>query len=97
MAGAGDAIEVLISRHGSAWRVYAHGWVAPYVRSRLDADREALVAAAPDLADLDRYMWGLDAPYTKRSTSAGGVALEARGRSAIMLWEWLDGYIRDAR
>ncbi len=38
-------------------------------------------------------MWKLDAPYVRRSTSVGGTLLEAKGRSAIVIWEWLDGYL----
>jgi len=83
----------LFSRERDAWRLYATGWVAPYVRRRLDAHREAYPVREPDLADLERYMWKLDAPYVRRGTSVGGTLIEAKGRSAIVIWEWLDGQL----
>lgn len=86
-------IELLFSRHGDAWRLYADGWVAPYVRRKLDANREGFPVREPDLADLERFMWNLDAPYRHKKTSVGGVMIEARDRSAIVLWEWLDGLL----
>jgi hypothetical protein len=89
-------LEVFFGRHGGAWRVYVNGWAAPYVRSKLDQHGEAWPVAAPDLADLRQYMWKLDAPYAEAPTVLGGVALEAQGRSAVALWEWLDGYLTPA-
>jgi hypothetical protein len=47
----------------------------------------------PDLTDLREHMWKLDTPYTEARTTLGGVAIEARGRSAVALWEWLDGQL----
>ena len=82
-------IDVLFSRHGTGWRLYVHGWIAPYVKQRLDQHGEAFPVAAPDLEDLHRYMWQLDTPYVQRATTVGGVAIEATGRSAVALWEWL--------
>jgi hypothetical protein len=35
-------IELFFSRHAHALRLYADGWVAPYVRPHLDANGEAL-------------------------------------------------------
>jgi hypothetical protein len=89
-------IELLFSRQGDAWRLYAHGWVAPYVRRKLDASGEAFPVCEPDLADLERYMWKLDAPYRNKKTSVGGVMIEARDRSAIMIWEWLEALLSGA-
>jgi hypothetical protein len=86
-------LEVFFGRHGDAWRVYVNGWAAPYVRSKLDAQGEAWPVRAPDLTDLESYMWKLDTPYTAAQTTLGGVAIEARGRSAVALWEWLDGHL----
>jgi hypothetical protein len=77
-------ISVLFSRDREGWRLYADGWVAPFVRQKLDAHREAYPVCEPDLADLERYMWKLDAPYVRRSTSVGGSLIEAKGRSAIV-------------
>jgi hypothetical protein len=84
---------MLFSRERRSWRLYADGWIAPYVRSKLDADREAYPLREPDLADLEQYMWKLDAPYVRRSTSVGGIVIEARGRSVVMIWEWLDAHL----
>jgi hypothetical protein len=86
-------IDLLFSGQGDSWRLYADGWVAPYVRRKLDASGEAFPVREPDLADLERYMWKLDAPYVKKQTAVAGVTIEARDRSAIMLWEWLDGLL----
>jgi len=38
-------------------------------------------------------MWKLDAPYVRRETFVGGTLSEAKGRSAIVIWEWLDGQL----
>ena len=86
-------ISLLFSRDHEAWRLYVDGWVAPYVRRKLDAHREAFPVREPDLVDLEQYMWNLDAPYVQRETSVGGLLIEAKGRSVIVMWEWLDGYL----
>jgi len=88
--------ESMFSRERDAWRLYVDGWIASYVRSKLDAEREAYPVREPDLADLEQYMWKLDAPYVRRSTSVGGIVIEVRGRSTIMLWEWLDAHLSAA-
>lgn len=88
-----NRIEVLFSRQGEAWRLYVVGWIAPYVRGKLDRQGEAFPVLAPDLNDLERYMWNVDAPFVRADTAVGGVAIEARGRSAVALWEWLDGHL----
>ena len=82
-------IEALFSRHGDAWRLYVHGWIAPYLKLHLDEHGEAFPVGPPDAGDLHEYMWKLDAPYVERPTAAGGLAIEAKGRSAVALWEWL--------
>jgi hypothetical protein len=86
-------LEVFFGRHGDAWRVYVNGWAAPYVRQKLDEHGEAWPVREPDLTDLREHMWKLDTPYTEARTTLGGVAIEARGRSAVALWEWLDGQL----
>ncbi len=91
-----QAIQVLFSRDKSAWRMYAEGWIAPYVRRWLDAHREAFPVREPDLGDLERYMWQVDAPFVQQATAVGGVLIEAKGRSAVVIWEWLDGYLEPA-
>jgi hypothetical protein len=83
-------LEVLFGRHGDAWRLYVKGWAPPYLRVKLDEHGEAWPVRSPDLAELREYMWKLDAPYLEKPTTEGGVALEAVGRSAVMLWEFLD-------
>ena len=87
-------IELLFSRDRGAWRLYTHGWVAPYVRLKLDEHGEAYPVREPDLADLERYMWKLDAPFVQTHSAVGGVAISAKARSAIVIWEWLDEYLR---
>jgi hypothetical protein len=82
-------IDVFFSRQGTAWRLYVHGWIAPYVKQRLDEHGEASPVLPPNLEELHRYMWQLDAPYLQKMTTVGGVAIEAKGRSAVALWEWL--------
>lgn len=90
-------IEVFIGRHGDAWRLYTHGWVAPFLKQKLDRHGEAFPVGEPDLADLEEYMWGLDAPYLVQTSTAGGVAIEAKGRSAVALWEWLDEHLSTSK
>jgi hypothetical protein len=86
-------LEVFFGRHADSWRVYVNGWAAPYVCSKLDEHGEACSVREPDLTDLHDFMWRLDSPYTEARTTLGGVAIEARGRSAVALWEWLDAYL----
>jgi hypothetical protein len=89
-------LDVLFGRHGDAWRLYVRGWAPPYLRVKLDQHGEAWPVRAPDLEALREYMWKLDAPYVAQSTAEGGVALAAVGRSAVMLWEWLDDCLAGA-
>jgi len=89
-------IELLIGRDQDSWRLYTHGWVPPYVKGKLDLHGEAFPVDEPDLQGLENFMFQLDAPYTKRVTESGSVEIEARGRSAIVLGEWLDGFLSSA-
>jgi hypothetical protein len=82
-------IEALFSRHGDAWRLYVRGWVAPYLNQQLDRYGEAFPVGPPDAKDLHNFMWQLDAPYVEQRTALGGLAIEAKGRSVVALWEWL--------
>jgi len=86
-------IEVFIGMHSDAWRFYAHGWVPPYIRQKLDRHGEAFPVCQPDLTGLENFMFQLDAPYKKKVTKSGGVEIEARGRSAIVFGEWLDALL----
>lgn len=88
-------LEAFFGRHGESWRVYVNGWAAPYVRSKLDAHGESWPVREPDLTDLHNFMWRLDSPYTEAPTALGGVAIEARGRSVIALWEWPNDYLAE--
>ena len=91
---AGDMLlEAFIGKHADAWRLYVPGWAPPFLRLKLDANGEVFPVREPDLAELDAFMLKLDAPHAKRTTGNGDVELEARGRSAIALAEWLDGLI----
>jgi len=88
-------VDVLFSRQGDAWRLYVHGWSPPSLRLKLDRHGEAFPVQAPDLDGLRDYMWTLDAPYREHPTTVGGVALEAIGRSAVKLCEWLNEHLRN--
>jgi hypothetical protein len=87
-------VELLFAKDREAWRLYVHGWVAPYVRHRLSQYGEAFPLPKPDFDDLEKFMWETDAPYIKRMTKAEGAEIEATGRSAVALNEWLDEYLR---
>lgn len=86
-------IDLLLSRDGNAWRVYAAGWVPPSLRSELDNYGERFPLPEPDLDELERFMWAIDAPFTFHRPRGGGVELSARGRSAVALSVWLEGWI----
>jgi hypothetical protein len=88
-------VEVFFGKHGDGWRLYVHGWAPPYIRQKLDENGEAFPVAAPELADLDAFMFRLDAPYQKQLAGNGDVAIEARGRAVIALGEWLNGNLYD--
>ncbi len=88
-------LDVFLLRDGASWRLLFAGgsWRPERLRQRMNEAREVPVKE-PDLADLERHQWACDAPYTVQPTTCGGgVALLARGRSAIVLAEWLDGLL----
>lgn len=89
-------LDLFLSPHGEAWRLYvgARSWAPPMLRKRMDRHGEVFPVAAPDLDDLERHMWGCDAPYEKRVATTGGVELGAVGRSAVVLLVWLEGLVR---
>jgi hypothetical protein len=41
--------------------------------------------AAPDLDDLDRFMWDTDSPFERRRTVDGSIEIVAKVRSAVTL------------
>jgi hypothetical protein len=88
-------IDVLIVRDGRAWRIYfaPWSWDPPMLRRCMNAQREVCSVGRPDLDDLEQFMWATDAPYEKRPTGDGGVALFANGRGGFMLAFWLAGYV----
>jgi hypothetical protein len=88
-------LDVFISRHASASRLYlAPGaWCPPILRTHLDSALEAFPVARVDLDELERHMWNTDAPYERAVTRQGGVHLFARGRSAVSLLVWLAGLL----
>ena len=90
-------IDVFLGRHGTAWRLYVAetSWVPPELQTKLDKYRVAVSSTAPDLDDLDRYMWANDSPYQRRDVMLGGVELAAKGRSAISLAAWLRDFLGD--
>jgi hypothetical protein len=49
---------------------------------------------APDVVDLDRFMWDLDSPYGRKATADGGLEIVAKGRSAVALAVWLEDLVR---
>ena len=90
-------IDLLICRDGEAWRLYlaARSWVPGCLRARIDEDRrEVFPVAKPDAAELDAFMFEADAPYERRIIADGGMEILARGRSAIVLHEWLADLVR---
>jgi hypothetical protein len=83
-------LEILIVPEGEGARLYLADWCSPALRARLDAQKSARLEAMPDLVEFDRFMFGADAPYRKTSTN-GKHEISARGRSAIVLDEWIRG------
>jgi hypothetical protein len=81
-------LEVRIVPEGDGGRLYVADWCSPALRARLDSQKSAKLEAMPDLAELDRFMFGTDAPYRKTSTN-GKHEFTARGRSAIVFDRWL--------
>lgn len=83
-------VDVFIARDGARWRLYVApgAWCPPMVHDHLNAQGEASIANF-DAAELERFLWAADAPHALRSTATGGAQIEARGRSAIVLAEWL--------
>jgi hypothetical protein len=92
-----QVLEVFIDKDRDAWRLYTSGWIPPHLRAKLDEHGEAFPVAEPDLEKLDKFMWAADAPYEKTVTKRGGVELKVRGRSAVVLWEWLAELVENGR
>lgn len=86
-------VELLFTKDRDAWRLYVHGWIAPYVRAKLSKQADAFPVRQPDLDELEQFMWATDAPYMKQVSTLGHVEIEAKGRSAVALNEWLDEYL----
>lgn len=86
-------VELLFTKDRESWRLYTHGWLPPYVRAKVDQQGQASPVRQPDLEDLNKHMWDCDAPYVKRSINPEVVEIDAQGRSAIALWEWLDDHL----
>lgn len=77
------------ARDGEAWRVYVEAeWLPPYLEHYFDRYREAYPALL-DFDDLDRYMAARGAKYRKHITATGSVELDADGKAAVTLSEWL--------
>jgi hypothetical protein len=88
-------LDIFIGRSGDAWRLYvaATSWKPGLLRDRTDAHGEIFPVARPDVEDLDRFMWSVDSPFTRRPTTDGGVEILAKGRSAVTLLVWLEGLV----
>jgi hypothetical protein len=87
-------LELLFVPEGDGARLYVAGWCPVAVRERLDAVRSARLPAFPNLADLERFMWNVDAPYRLRAMGPN-LELEARGRGAVVLGEWVNSCTTD--
>ncbi|HEY1693386.1 MAG TPA: hypothetical protein VGG39_14565 [Polyangiaceae bacterium] len=87
-------IDILIARDGDSWRIYSapRSWRTPFSLSA-DARADIRRVGQPDLADLDRFMWEVDAPFERRPTAEGGIEIVAAGRSAVVLVIWLHDLI----
>jgi hypothetical protein len=81
-------LELLVLPEGSGARIYVAGWCPPAVRLKLDSQKGARLSAFPDPEDLQKFMWGADAPYISRGAGRG-IEIQARGRAAIVLGEWI--------
>jgi hypothetical protein len=88
MAKQHPVLEVLVVPEGGGARIYVADWCSPATRAELDSQKSAFVSTTLDLAGLDRFMWGCDAPY-RAATTNGRTELVARGRSAIVLDGWI--------
>jgi hypothetical protein len=84
-------LEVLIVPEDEGARLYVADWCSPALKARLDSQKSVKLDAMPDLGELDRFMFGADAPYRKASTN-GKHEINALGRSAIVLDEWAFEY-----
>ena len=96
-------VRVIIARdrnpdtaHLGRWRLTAIGSSMPVI-PWLDAEQEACPVAQPDWADLETYMFGLDAPYTRKLVGDEAFEVVAKGRSAIPFMEWCSDLIKDGK
>jgi hypothetical protein len=85
----GVVLNLFCSREGEASRVYVRpGWLPRHLHQCLDDHGEAYPVEL-DFDDLERHMHSNGATYEKKTSSAGGVELTARARSANILAVWL--------
>ena len=96
MSALTPVIELLFVPEGDGARLYVAGWCPVTVRERLDAVRSVRIPAFPDLADLEKFMWNADAPYRVRAMGPN-VEIEARGRAAVVVGEWVNSCFADRR
>lgn len=84
-------LDIYIGRDGERWRLHVApmSWLPGVVRRHMNERREVFPVAKPDAADLDAFMFAMDAPYERRLTADGGLEIQASGRSAIVLHEWI--------
>lgn len=88
-------IDLFIGRDGEAWRLYsaANSWKPGLLRDRMDERGDIFPVAKPDPDDLDKFMWDVDAPFARHTTTDGGLEILAKGRSAVTLLVWLEGIV----
>jgi hypothetical protein len=91
-------IDVLIARDGDAWRMYSapHSWRTPFSR-HIDKRGDVFPVGRPDVDDLDRFTWDTDSPFERRPTADGGIAIVAKGRSAVTLAMWLQDLVEQGK
>jgi hypothetical protein len=69
-------IDLFVSKHGDAWRLYVAGWVPPRLRNRLDSYGECFPLPELPFDELERFMWTNDA-LAVLSVASGTLAPDA--------------------
>ncbi len=88
----GRALQVVFGQDGATWQVRVRGWLPAHLRHLLETRNQVGTLPEPAFTDLAEHMAFLGAPYA-RYGAAGREVIEAQGRSAVALWEWLYRYL----
>ncbi len=88
----GRVVQIAFKQDRGTWQLEARGWLSTHLRHLLETQNRAGSLPQPRFAELNDHMQLLGASYARYGV-AGREVIEAQGRSAVALWEWLYRYL----